>query len=91
VTLLDALSIIRSVYEEDDAEREALLDALWPILLGDKTRLTSALMAAWPDSSDEICEVIAEYQAARTKIDAEITAADLQRMRPTDHTDRRKP
>jgi len=76
VTLLDALSAVRHAYDEDDAEREAILELLAPILLGTKPRLTSAIMTAWPDAADEIREALGTYQAERARIDHESALAD---------------
>jgi hypothetical protein len=74
VTLDEAIRISRAAYGEDDGEREAILDALAPVLLGDERLLARAIRAAWDHYPDDLRAVLREYQAERARIDARIGA-----------------
>ena len=71
MTLNEALKIALDAYDEDEAERERILELLVPIVLGRRGRLKAAIETAWWSSNDEIIAAIAEYQAERAAIDAE--------------------
>jgi hypothetical protein len=73
VTLSTALEIALAAYDEDEAEREALLDALVPLLF-DREMLRNALEWAWTSRADEIREALTAYQVERAEIDAEAAA-----------------
>lgn len=68
----EAIEIALNAYDEDDAEREAILDALLPTLLTRKL-LRDAIADAWKVGRCEaVSAALAEYQAERARIDAEI-------------------
>jgi hypothetical protein len=85
MTLADALKIALAAYDEDEAEREAVLEKLTPVLLGDRELLRAAIVYAWSHTpqlydgrADEIRAALTEYQVERAEIDAEASAAASQ-------------
>lgn len=77
MTLREALDVALAAYDEDEGEREAILAALVPVVLGDRALFAYALQNAWrvrDGAADQICEALAAYQAERAEIDAEIAA-----------------
>lgn len=77
--LKDAIQIAIAAFDENEDEREAIIDALVPVLLDDRARLASAIERAWrdgPTAQDEIRQAITSYQVDRAEIDAQIAAED---------------
>lgn len=78
MTLREALDVALAAYDEDEGEREAILAALVPVVLGNRELLRAAIVRAWGDTgsrgADEICDAVNVYQAERAEIDAEIAA-----------------
>ena len=95
MTLREALDVALAAYDEDEGEREAILAALAPVLLGDRALLTAAIIRVWEGGAwrpidggmrqdglprpDEIREVLAAYQTERAEIDAEIVTTARER------------
>lgn len=77
MTLADAIQIALAAYDEDAAEREAMLAALAAFVFVDKKVIVDNLTRAWSEGwEDEIRAAITQYQTERTGIDAEIAAAE---------------
>lgn len=78
MTLAEAIDVALAAYDEDEAEREAIIDKLAPVLLGSPRALALAIRRIWQmrdaPGRNEIREALAEYQADRERIDAEIAA-----------------
>lgn len=72
MTLADALDVALAAYDEDEAEREAILDELLPALTSSAQLLRTVVSVAWhAGAHDAIREAVTEYQAQRAEIDAE--------------------
>lgn len=75
MTLAGALDIALSAYHEDEAECEAILETLAPILLSSGRLLDAAIVAAWrAGRADRIRQALTTYQVQRADLDAEIAA-----------------
>lgn len=78
MTLVDAIKVAIEAYCEDEAEREAIVAALVPVLVDDQA-LAYLIGLHWTQRSDEICEAITAYQVERAEIDAESEASNGER------------
>jgi hypothetical protein len=83
VTLADALKIALAAYDEDEAERERILELLAPVLLGDRFTLETAIGFARGDRARRIIEAVTEYQQERARIDAEQAEVEAHEERTT--------
>ena len=75
MTLREALDVALAAYDEDEGEREAILAALVPVVLGNWHLTSLAIESAWrtsPQRADMIREALAAYQVERAEIDAEV-------------------
>lgn len=70
MTLVDAINAVCAAYNEDDAEREAILELLVPVLVDDQA-LASLIGKHWSERADEIRAAITQYQTERAEIDTE--------------------
>ena len=74
MTLAEALRIALDAYNEDEAERERILELLAPILFGRSDLLRAAIdkaWRAWPADMRRSEAALTEYQAERARIDSE--------------------
>lgn len=87
MTLDEIVAAALAAYDEDDGERDTILVALMPALLGDRELLRAAITRAWThgrgpayaevdDVRAEISETIATYQAERRRIDEAIALGE---------------
>jgi hypothetical protein len=73
MTLAEVLSIALAAYDEDDAEREAVLEKLRWFVFIDRQIIINNLTRAWHEGwEDEIRAAVAEYRTERAAIDREI-------------------